>query len=128
MTHAERMTEIKAREAAATPPPWIKNTWIGEEGGWTAVWPIHCCIENCDCEGRHDEPDCRNDHEAQIDADFIAHSRADIPYMIARVEALEAALREAIMVIPHSLQGLTIEDQNSFIDRLTAALEGEDNG
>lgn len=45
--------------------------------------------------------------------------KSDIAYLLARVEALEAALGEAIPCV---------DPVQCDIARLTAALEGEDNG
>jgi multidrug resistance efflux pump len=79
---AERLEEIKAREQAATPGPWE-------------------VVHNVDDYGRPEQWVFFNSHEEMerdstvlnvANAEFIAHSREDMP---AVIEALEAERREA---------------------------------
>lgn len=65
---AENLAAIRARADAATPGPWDDFQWDQDTGGYLPA-----------------------------DADFIAHARSDIPFLLARVGQLEAengALRE----------------------------------
>lgn len=99
MTHASRMAEIKAREAAATEGPWYCEDWKGDSGerfvgirhdggeGIDNVVPAYWYQR-----GRGDDIEnvvMVNDYS------FCAEARADIPYLLARVEALEALVEAA---------------------------------
>ena len=89
----ERIEEIEARAAKATPGPWKLETHIVEPEGSSQV--IRC----------GDRVDCWN-NESCANAEFIAHAREDVPWLcetvrqlIARlgaVEAQNAAMREAL--------------------------------
>ena len=113
MTHAERMAEIKAREAAATKGPWNG-----------ATDPSHF---DADCV---DSSEWSMYVERRNDRDFIAHARADIPYLLARVEAMEAALREAREAMRKNLVYYAVKDEPALLAAINTidALEGEDNG
>lgn len=78
----EELEEIKARAEAATPPPWKVVTSVGGQGryGWS-VPPV--ALDN--------EYDVFVNRE---DAEFIAHSRTDIPKLLAEVERLQGELWE----------------------------------
>lgn len=93
MTHAERIAAIRAREAATgfQGPMWASTEADGHS------------LNNDNILWRDEKGDVwallrANHHIGDTSAlrDFIAHARADIPYLLARVEALEAALGEAI--------------------------------
>lgn len=73
MIDAKYLAEIKTREKAATPGPWNEEGWAlpNEDGEY---------IELTD--------------DSPSDAAFIAHSRADIPALIAEVERLTKELSE----------------------------------
>lgn len=101
MTHADRIAAIRARAAAASSP-------------WTKL----------------NNP-CDTFWASQFEGDeiFVIEARADIPFLLERNKALEAALGEAIEAIEdwgcyvpdhfkdkHDIQG--------DIDRLTAIKEG----
>lgn len=69
----DRLTEIKSREAAATPGPWESiGVNILDD---LAIWTKDKCITVYD----FDE-----------DNDFILNARKDIPWLIAEVERLRA--------------------------------------
>ena len=76
----DRIEEIRARVEAATPGPWERKGDI--------IWH----------EYEPNEPFSgpplvvRDDHIAGGNADFIAHVREDIPYLLARIEELEATI------------------------------------
>ena len=89
---------IKARANAATPGPWLAEgpcencgryhaaearfeREVGEYGTYLAYW--HPAIDGCEGAGR------------EHDADFIAHTRTDIPALIAEVERLQGELNAA---------------------------------
>lgn len=80
----ERLAEIKARESKATPGPWTASRF-----GWVDHVP-HASMN-------------RTAFDRVEDADFIAHAREDIPYLLAELErsqretaALRAAANQAI--------------------------------
>ncbi len=92
-----RLDEIKARCEKATEGEWTVEDMPGERPGLRCIqvagrdgrgWLIPVCTT-----GTHwqEQPGQRD----MTDAGFIAHSRADIPYLVALVERLEAALRDA---------------------------------
>lgn len=139
MTHVDRMAAIRAREAAATP-----GDWVASERRLTRCVAIYstsaCGVKNCAkniCSKTHNG---NNDHSIAIkDLDFIAHARSDIPYLLERVEALEAALGEAIDTLDSVADAITSThgDDASYRqgyadiarmthNRLTAIKEGRD--
>ena len=65
----KRIAEIKTRANAATPGPWCVDS---------------ICVISPLLDIYITEPDSRND------AEFIAHSREDIPYLCKRLRAAEA--------------------------------------
>ena len=79
----DRLDEIRARAEAATPGPWAAEREDDYE--WIVVGGTY-------------EPDCRyviadcGFDSPQSNATFIAHAREDIPYLLAEVERLRAAL------------------------------------
>ena len=92
MTNEERIAEIKARCEAATP-----GAWSNFDG-----WLIHT------------QPDISKGvpHEKaigtvrKINADFIAHSREDIPFLIVQLTELKTQLKyrqeqlDSILILP----------------------------
>ena len=96
----ERLAEIKAREKAATKGPW--QMWAGwmqwSKDNDTSFpnethWPI--CQKSRQFKGgsptKFDDILCRVHNLA--DNEFIAHSRQDIPDLLAEVERLKYDLR-----------------------------------
>lgn len=102
---------IEMRAAAATPGPWHRlhdkppTTQADEladdlglmpsnkECNCAQVWSTHadCPVAYCAT-----GPDCAPDPQRQMaNAMFVAHARADVPALVARVRVLEALLREA---------------------------------
>jgi len=69
------LDEIKARCEAATPGPWKKN---------------QATIHGCDLQaGTHCISFLGFANGADADAEFVAHSRTDIPALLAYIERLE---------------------------------------
>ena len=87
MTAAARIAQIRARVEAATPGPWHDV-----EGATPGMYWV---------ELRHRATICDFPYEqgAQEDAAFIAHARADIPALLAAVEAVLALCENA----PHPM-------------------------
>ena len=74
----DRLKEIKERAAKATPGPWrAEGSFIFDENhsGW---WPPLVEV-----------------HKNAGNAEFVAHSREDIPHLIRRLEETEKALEAA---------------------------------
>jgi len=85
-TNTDRLAEIEAREAAATAGPW------GLEGGeeYDGHGPLFLTSYS-----KH--VNLNVDHLSPPDADFIAHGRVDIPWLIVQLKqarGLAAALME----------------------------------
>jgi hypothetical protein len=92
MNDRSRLAAIEARASAATPGPWTvcaydKGETISEIGPVSSekytpdAWQPHyestrLCVK-------------------QADAEFIAHARQDVPYLLAEVAALTAKLKTA---------------------------------
>lgn len=85
-TVTDRLEEIRQRAEAATPGPWraYGNTVEQEKTGWHQV-------VGTELTGlpymTYERLTTKNE-----DATFIAHAREDIPYLLAEVERLRAAL------------------------------------
>jgi len=108
MTDQERIAQIKARERAATPGPWGYEKSEGD-CGLTGKCPrdLIFCDEKCPgCEhweiykgawptGIDTVESGENTFFTDSDASFIAHAREDIPWLLAEVERLTAALEAA---------------------------------
>lgn len=84
----ERISEIRARLEAATPGPWEALTrapdWGATEIGAQLDTPDARVIADTELWGR--QPTEQNVQ----DAAFIAHAREDVPFLLARLGALEA--------------------------------------
>ncbi len=79
-----RIAEIEARCAAATLGPW---DW---SGGHTEDPRVGFAVHGHVSWDQFGMPD---GSYKMVDADFIAHARDDVPWLIARVRALEAGLQ-----------------------------------
>lgn len=116
MTNADRMKEIEAREKAATEGPWVADINIYGKG------KLVCCRNGFLPKGDRVAEVLEllaglDSDSAMANALFIAHARADIPYLVSRVEELEAALGEAIdRIDPY--------EESIFYARLAAARDG----
>ncbi|WP_329330844.1 hypothetical protein OIU81_03275 [Streptomyces sp. NBC_01454] len=110
---SDRLTEIAARAAAATPGPWtVHEEWPGSvfHGGEPNLLPIARTT------GRMAEANER----------FIAHAREDVPWLLAEVERLRtviAALAEGTETLHARVAEL--EPDSSMLAALYAA--GVDN-
>lgn len=100
----ERLREIRERHEKATPGPW---EWSGQFGKWALLsrvpgvlivldairWGLQSAVFRFRSQ-RHDVM-CKateNSCFRHPDAEFIAHSREDLPYLLARVESAEAKI------------------------------------
>lgn len=99
MTHAERLAEIKEREQAATAGPWVVEDWGYPESELMSIVapPITCNPPRHEMFSGLGNPIIQDEKGECVTADmaFIAHARADIPYLLSRVEELEAEQKES---------------------------------
>lgn len=88
MLSDERLAEIKARCEAATPGPWKR---IVDRGGETAI----SIVKKDEIIGHGFailNPQDEFNETVFTDSDFVAHSRADIPALVAEVERQRAEI------------------------------------
>jgi hypothetical protein len=104
---SDRLEEIEARASAATPGPWRQGDWSGRchqshyphpgppecryeyELRQDGSWASHVARENpITLIGGHDNGPWLD----PADAAFIAHSREDVPWLIAEVKRLRGAV------------------------------------
>ena len=83
--NVERLTEIRQRTEAATPGPWNLIT-MGRDGDGDDEWGW---IMGANKNWRWDDGD---GPQSRANADFIAHSRDDIPYLLSEVDRLNELL------------------------------------
>lgn len=113
MTPEQRYAEIEAREKAATPGEWTCNDHAGWAHPYVSVdAPSHTKLKDVinirDIEegGIGATYSTRGKLEIEIDnAKFIAHARADIPYLLARVRRAEELLRLMLDELPMAPSG-----------------------
>jgi hypothetical protein len=103
--------EIKARAEAATAAR--PGVWDAVEG---TVWAGDCAIV---CEAGHfDNDGCVTDNDRVIMA-FIAHTRTDIPALVAEVERLHEALEEIQRVVTRQYPSCdAVTDRRMKTDKL----------
>ena len=97
----DRFKEIKARADAASEYPWRVNTKenIGND------WLLGCVFDagtarddfNYIITTDHIRCSHMSGADAKDDATFIAHARADVPWLLKEVERLRAALDQAAL-------------------------------
>lgn len=93
----ERLKEIKARYANANPGPWII-----EKGAHTGQNWMIAGFGTCERDGEdytvQVTTDCVNASrlcgDAEDDAEFVAHARADVPWLVAQLGKLMEARHE----------------------------------
>lgn len=96
---ADRLDEIRARADAATPGPW--GVWTSMDNTRDILSEAeHPAVPLAGLYGRDgsEHPTAGED----ADADFIAHARSDIPYLLDRLATSEqeaARLRERLAAI-----------------------------
>ena len=89
--NVERLTEIRQRAEAATPGPWNLIT-MGRDGDGDDEWGW---IMGANKNWRWDDGD---GPQSRANADFIAHSRDDIPYLLSEVDRLNALHKREIII------------------------------
>jgi hypothetical protein len=100
---AGRVEAIRARCEAATPGPWEdidynrdcpgRDTWLGVINGAFEITTEHVTIGRVKYSALPHPENVAN-------ARFIAHARADIPWLLARITELETALAAARSLDP----------------------------
>lgn len=77
-----KLEAIKERAAKATPGPWVRDGTLLLSG-----------IEEVDLRGpTYDDWYTVKSSRPDEDADFIAHAREDVPWLVGEVERLQALL------------------------------------
>lgn len=113
---AEKLAEIAAREAAATPGPW------GSHRDLDGVYTVEANPRVSLAEGMaHDGVVATvhpvdGDQEAYANVRFIAHAREDVPALLARIAELETALAAA----GRSLSSFIFDSDDPGVDALGA--------
>lgn len=103
---AKQLTEIKAREQAATPGPWEYECFGRYE-------------DHDECILKTETDEC--EISAKEDAEFIAHARTDIPALVAEVEQLQTAQLKAFNAgydVQQKHLDETVRQYGAEIDRL----------
>jgi len=90
----DRPAEIAARAAAATPGPWEVDP-----GGWQVRSGVCNICGTFHCHQMHDGGRTDGEHPIQPDADFIAHAREDIPWLLAELARRETQIERMIVLI-----------------------------
>lgn len=91
MINQEQLNAIKERVAKATPGPWLV-----EESRYEGRFNAASADEN------YDLPACLMGIE---DAEFVTHSREDVPALVAEVERLHQALEKVLEVEAPIMEG-----------------------
>jgi hypothetical protein len=108
---AERLAEIAARAAAATPGPWCADGWEiyrGAEYVGGAKWIGETCRPN-DTDG------------AVADAEFIAHAPEDVAALLAEVERLRKYWMGAVVTVSEQAERLARRDRELDAERQSVA-------
>jgi hypothetical protein len=95
--YSERLAEIEARANAATNGPWYADVTRyhrrpASEQEVVVATDTMSIVRLSGSKGFHEE--------AMPDAEFIAHARQDVPWLLARVRELEAAATSPKGVTP----------------------------
>ena len=94
----ERLKEIQERLDKATPGPWEARTWH-EESGMTAIFPVRGSGSIADVSHWKDGSHCAANKQ---DADFIAHSISDIPFLLAELQRYKDVVARAAEAFDHA--------------------------
>ena len=86
MTIESRLAEIRARVDAATEGPWTAE-YSGEQGN---------CVLPPGYQSTREAVAITRLLSAQADAEFIAASRPDVPWLLGQVELRDKALKDAL--------------------------------
>ncbi len=104
---AERLAEIQARTDKATPGPWLCGggdtigLGIENHSPGSFSYDIELATVSFQRDREHDAQRSRKRGvevtlgTTEADAQFIAHARQDVPWLLAQVARLQAALKQA---------------------------------
>lgn len=109
MTDDERVAEIMAREAKATPGPWNRDK------EWSRVDNKYMQIVELRSGGI----------DGESNADFIAHARSDIPYLLSRLQQARAVISAARKTRRNEMN--SVEHHDGWWE-LRVALDAYDKG
>lgn len=91
----EELQEIRDRVDAAIEGPWQRHSYASSAGLDTTrvnMWPP-CYSAKCEGGPRI------NEHQVELNAEFIAHSRTDVPNLLNEVERLKKTLTSFVEVM-----------------------------
>ena len=101
MTALDRLAEIEALANAATEGPWTASgPFIGAVNAPEEDDPIFAEVNGED------------DERAELDAEFIAHARTDVPALVAALRAVLAEA-DALDVLAKQSEGLSFDPTQS---------------
>ena len=131
MTDQTRLAEIRARVEAATPGPW---EWDAiDEGSLRTLDPLGDAVARK--YGLRAQILGTGEHNRKTpnraDTDFIAHSRQDIPDLLAELSRLRAVIEEARDEIESWKINANLEvvaNEAAVLAILDRGLKGENNG
>lgn len=110
----DRLTDIAAREQAATPGLWEAETLPPTELHKHPAYWVNTEYTDADGVTTHETvADCP---WAEADAQFVAHARQDVPWLLAEVTRLRAALAKYVGKEP------TIADEMAYLQRCLNAV------
>lgn len=100
----DRIAEIRQRVENSTPGSWEWRKDFGDEGDTGLALASNDTVEilgayNWHCCSFRDDPNV-----SDADAEFIAHSREDIPYLLARLAEAEAKIARTLALIDGGIQ------------------------
>lgn len=111
----ERLAEIAQRAEKATKGPWMRNDY--EYGGIDGIQVMQTTDAN-KAEGKFVHPQICDDVPRPQDADFIAHSRADIEYLLNLA-------RLAVRAVPFVTRDGMNSDQSQWLHDFIDATYGK---
>ena len=119
-----RIEAIRQRAAQATKGPWSYERCEDERGG------IDYDIESWSKPARRRDTKIACGCESRFDAEFIAHAREDVPYLLTLWDTRETALRALVERMTHQAVQLHPNDPvrvalKPHIESLSRLLEQE---
>lgn len=96
---AETTAQIRARADAATPGPWhvhlTAETYVDRPSRYPIYSEVRGVVDVTEGD-TYVAQTKRGNEQARADAEFIAHAREDVGWLLARVVALEAAVQASL--------------------------------
>ena len=117
MSAADRLNQIEARANAATKGPWQRY----------GTWPYEVYAPREPDGGPYIASVTGTDGDNEGNADFIAHARDDVPWLIEQVRKRDAALQAVLdLHAPDPYCGNTHHDPNRCPCSIMACADGCD--